>query len=43
MQRYLDEFAFRFNRRRGRHSAFKTIMGIGMNIDPRPYKELIAA
>ncbi len=43
MQRYLDEFAFRFNRRRGRHSAFRTIMGIGMNIDPRPYKQLIAA
>jgi hypothetical protein len=27
--RYLDEFVFRFNRRRTRHAAFDTLLGIG--------------
>jgi hypothetical protein len=29
LQHYLDEFVFRFNRRRTRHAAFDTLLGIG--------------
>lgn len=35
----LDEFAFRFNRRKSRHAAFATVL----DIKPEPYKMLIAA
>ena len=28
LQAYLDEFVFRFNRRRTRHAAFRTLLGI---------------
>ena len=42
LQSYLDEFVFRFNRRRSRHAAFKTILGIATTIKPVPYKMLIA-
>jgi transposase-like protein len=41
LQSYLDEFVFRFNRRRSRHAAFKTILGIATAIKPAPYKMLI--
>ena len=42
VQSYLDEFVFRFNRRRSRHAAFKTLLGIATAIKPAPYKILIA-
>lgn len=42
LQAYLDEFVFRFNRRRTRHAAFRSILGIGLAIKPATYKMLIA-
>ncbi len=30
LQSYLDEFAFRFNRRHTRHAAFHSLLGIAM-------------
>ena len=30
LQAYLDEFVFRFNRRRTRHAAFRSLLGIGV-------------
>ena len=43
LQAYLDEFVFRFNRRRTPHAAFRTLLGIGLAIKPVTYKMLIAA
>ncbi len=43
LQAYLDEFVFRFNRRRTPHAAFRTLLGIGAAIKPATYKMLIAA
>jgi hypothetical protein len=37
LQHYLDEFVFRFNRRRTRHAAFDTLMGIGARTAPVRY------
>ena len=42
LQSYLDEFVFRFNRRRTRYAAFRSILGIGVAIKPVTYKMLIA-
>lgn len=42
IQAYLDEFVFRFNRRRTRHAAFRTLLGIGVVTKPVTYKMLIA-
>lgn len=42
LQAYLDEFVFRFNRRRTRHAAFKTLLGIGIALKPATYSMLIA-
>lgn len=42
LQAYLDEYVFRFNRRRTRHAAFRSILGIGARIKPATYKMLIA-
>lgn len=42
IQTYLDEFVFRFNRRRTRHAAFHTLLGIGVVTKPITYKMLIA-
>ena len=42
LQSYFDEFVFRFNRRRTRHAAFRSILGIGVAIKPVTYKMLIA-
>ena len=42
LQAYLDEFVFRFNRRRTRHAAFRTLLGIGLLTGPVTYKMLIA-
>ena len=43
LQHYLDEFVFRFNRRRTRHAAFDTLLGIGARTTPVPYRVLIRA
>ena len=42
LQAYLDEFVFRFNRRRTRHAAFRSILGIAIAITPATYNMLIA-
>jgi hypothetical protein len=39
---YLDEFVFRFNRRRSRHAAFDTVLGIAMRRDRVTRKDLMA-
>jgi hypothetical protein len=41
---YLDEFTFRFNRRRSRHRGllFYRLLEGALAADPRPYKELIS-
>ena len=41
LQSYLDEFVFRFNRRRTRHAAFRSLLGIAVAIKPATYKMLI--
>ena len=41
LQSCLDEFVFRFNRRRSRHAAFPSILRIGLEIKPATYKMLI--
>ena len=43
LQSYLDEFVFRFNRRKTPHAAFRTLLGIGLAIQPVTYKMLIEA
>ncbi len=42
LQSYLDEFVFRFNRRRTPHAAFRTLLGIAVAIEPATYNMLIA-
>lgn len=42
LQSYLDEFVFRFNRRRTRHAAFRSLLGIGTRVKPITYKMLIS-
>jgi hypothetical protein len=42
LQSYLDEFVFRFNRRRTRHAAFRSLLGIGVALKPTTYNMLIA-
>lgn len=42
LQSYLDEFVFRFNRRRTRHAAFRSLLGIGAGHAPFSYKMLIS-
>jgi transposase-like protein len=42
LQAYLDEFVFRFNRRRTRHAAFRSLLGIGLTLSPATYHMLIA-
>jgi len=42
LQSYLDEFVFRFNRRRTRHAAFRSLLGIAAAHQPLPYKLLIS-
>jgi hypothetical protein len=41
LQSYLDEFVFRFNRRRTRHAAFRSLLSIAVAIKPATYKMLI--
>ena len=40
MQVYLDEFVFRFNRRRTPMAAFQTLLGIGARLAPTTYEEI---
>ena len=40
LQPYLDEFAFRFNRRRTPMAAFQTLLGLGSQQQPTTYKQL---
>src|SRR2546428_7629696 len=40
LQAYLDEFAYRFNRRRTPMAAFQTLLGLGAQQAPTTYKEL---
>jgi predicted RNA-binding Zn-ribbon protein involved in translation (DUF1610 family)/transposase-like protein len=42
LQAYLDEFAFRFNRRMSRHAAFATLLGIAVDRQPVSYNMLKA-
>jgi hypothetical protein len=41
LQSYLDEFIFRLNRRRTRHAAFRSLLGIGARTTTGTYKTLI--
>jgi hypothetical protein len=41
LQSYLDEFVFRFNRRRSRHAAFFSLFSIALAAKPVTYKILI--
>jgi hypothetical protein len=41
IQTYLDEFVFRFNRRRTRQAAFRTLLGISVVTKSVTYKMLI--
>jgi len=41
LQSYLNEFVFRFNRRRTRHAAFCSLIGIATKRNPITYKMLI--
>jgi hypothetical protein len=42
LQSYLDEFVFRFNRRRTRHAAFRSLLGIAAAHPPLSYNRLIS-
>jgi ISXO2-like transposase domain/Transposase zinc-ribbon domain len=42
MQVYLDEFVFRFNRRRTPMAAFQTLLGIGSRVAPTTYADVRA-
>ena len=41
LQSYLDEFVFRFNRRRARHAAFRSLLGIAVALKHVTYNMLI--
>ena len=41
LQAYLNEFVFRFNRRRTRHAAFRSLLGIAVALRPATYNMLI--
>ena len=42
LQSYLDEFVFRFNRRRTRHAAFRSLLGIAAAPPPLTYNMLLS-
>jgi hypothetical protein len=42
LQSYLDEFVFRFNCRRTRHAAFRSLLGIATAHPPLSYNMLIS-
>ena len=41
LQSYLDEFVFRFNRRRARHAAFRSLLGVAVALKHVTYNMLI--
>jgi ISXO2 transposase-like protein/transposase-like zinc ribbon protein len=41
LQAYLDQFVFRFNRRRTPHAAFGRLLGLSLNLEPATYKMLV--
>jgi transposase-like protein len=41
LQRYLDEFVFRWNRRRHMRHSFDTLLGIGAGLGPATYRDLV--
>jgi hypothetical protein len=41
LRRYLDEFVFRWNRRRHLRSAFDTLLGIGVGLGPATYRDFV--
>ena len=43
LQVYLDEFAFRHNRRRKPTAAFQTLLGLGAGRAPTPYRRIRGA
>ena len=40
VQRYLDEFVFRWNRRRHRRTSFDRLLGLGLGMPPATYRDL---
>jgi hypothetical protein len=40
-QAYLDEFVFRFNRRRTPHAAFERPLGLGLTLEPATHQMLV--
>src|SRR5215203_2372622 len=42
LQAYLDEFVFRFNRRRTPHAAFDRLLGLGLTLQPATYQMLVS-
>ena len=41
LRRYLDEFVFRWNRRRHTATAFDTLLGIGARLRPAGYRDIV--
>lgn len=41
LQAYLDEFAFRYNRRHNLHAAFQTVLGLAAKVGPHRYATII--
>jgi ISXO2 transposase-like protein/transposase-like zinc ribbon protein len=41
LQAYLDEFVFRFNRRRTPHAAFERLLGLSLALEPATYQMLV--
>jgi ISXO2-like transposase domain/Transposase zinc-ribbon domain len=41
LQGYLDEFVFRFNRRRTPHAAFDRLLGLSLTLEPATYRMLV--
>ena len=41
LQRYLEEFVFRWNRRRHMRSDFDTLLGIGVGLGPATYRDFV--
>src|SRR3954469_22216999 len=42
LQAYLDEFVFRFNRRRTPQAAFSRLLGLSLTLEPATYRMLVA-
>ncbi len=41
VQRYLDEFVFRWNRRRHRRTSLDSLLGIGLGLTPATYQDIV--